>query len=305
MAFKKRLTDPKAIPLLFEVVPPKKEVSQKELNLFINQIINTVKETKIDALDIPDLIQEEKVSRKRSLEKVAPRQLAKLINQKIKIPIIINRVTVFDGPKKQREWLIETYQNYKIKYLILIGAPDNKPYPGLSASQAAQLVTQLNKKSLTDFYCGAITIPTRRLSHFDEPERMINKQKAGIKFFLSQIIFESQTSCQFLKDYYQACQKEKIKPGRIFLSFAPVSNPEDLQFLKSLQVFIPQKVQKILLEKKNKMVEYSISTAKKIFADIFAFCQQQNIEVPLGINVNYVRKQNFQAAKKLLKIFTL
>lgn len=303
MSFRKKLINSQAIPLLFEIVPPKKEISQSELDSFINTIVNIVKETKIDALDIPDLIKEKAITRKKPWEKMPPRNLAKLINQKSKTPIIVNRVTIFDDLKKQKKWLIEADKNYQAKYLILVGAPDDKPYSGLSVVQMAKLVNQLNKKNLTSFYYGAITIPSRRCQkNVDEPQRMISKQKAGVSFFLSQIIFEAKTVTQLLEDYYQACKKKGIKPKRIFLSFAPVSTSRDLEFLKSLQVFIPLAKEKILVKNQEKMAEHSISMIRKTLANIFVFCQKQKLEIPLGINVCYIRKQNLATTKKLLKL---
>jgi 5,10-methylenetetrahydrofolate reductase len=296
-----KLANPNSLPLLFEVVPPLKTISPQKLALFLKEVAHLIQNYPLDALDIPDLISEKGIVRKNSSqERMPPRNLAQAIAKKISIPLIINRVTVFTPLKEQQQWLTETYKKYNLKTIILVGAPDSKSYPGPSVGQMAILVKKLNDLKLTSLTVGAITIPFR--SH--EVERMITKQRAGIGFFLSQIIFEAQTTKTLLQEYYLACQKTQLKPGRIFLSFSPVSCPADLNFLRSLRVFIPPQTEKRLLSNPKEITNISIKIISNIVQEIIEFRQNKKIKVPLGINIDYVTKNNLPAAKKLIASLT-
>lgn len=300
MSLKVKLADPFSIPLIFEVVPPDIGISPSEFKKYLNQISKLTKTLKIDAVDIPELIQEKTIKRKAPLKRISPRDLAKSLYQETKIPVIINRVTVFRNLQEHRKWLLNLWKRDKIKNLIFVGAPDDRLYPGLSVSQAAKLVKKFNQRGLTDFNCGGITIPSRR----KEVERMIKKQESGINFFLSQIIYEPEQVKKLLEKYYLSCLRKKISPKRVFLTFSPVSSSKDLDFLKSLQVNIPEKTEKLILKNKEAIKENSIKLNIQLFKTIASFCHQKKIKVPLGIAVAYVRTANFGAARKLTKQFT-
>lgn len=301
MTFRTSLNNSEKILLLYEVVPPNKNLPTKQVNLFVNQLSKFLSKTKVDALFIPEIVPEARRSFFPIKEKLEPRILAQGIWQKSKnIKIIISRVVVHLPTNQQKKWLLETFKNYNIKNLVLVGGEkEAKFYPGPSVSQTANLIKQTGP----NYCCGGITIPTRRFKTFDEPERIIKKQKAGIKFFISQIIFEPQTTINLLRDYYQVCQKQNIKPARIFLSFAPVSLPKDIEFLESLGVLVPRQTKKILLKNQKQMAEKSIKLAKKVFEQIINFTQKNKIKVPLGINISYLTKHNFEISKKMVKSF--
>lgn len=288
--------------LIWEIVPPEKNSSPKDLKLFCDQLVDIVKNNKIDALDIPDLINEEKTDRKRPFKKISSLKLAQLIQQKIKIPIIVNHVTVFDQLTKQKQWLIDVYKNYQINKIILVGAPDNKSYPGLSVVQMAKLVSQLNKEKLINITCGGITIPTRQILN-KEAERIVAKQKAGVKFFFSQIIYESKNTCRVLKNYYQFCQKEQLTPAKIIVTFSPLSSLAGLKFLTSLRVYIPATIKKLFLANPNQIDKLSIEVIKQVWQEILTFKKEKKINVPLDVGISYIQKANLQTSKNLLKYF--
>ena len=141
---------------------------------------------------------------------------------------------------------------------------------------------------------GGITIPSRK----NESDRIRVKSRAGIDFFTSQILFDS-------NDIVWLIQRLNGLEARVFLSFAPVSHRRDLQFLRWLGADIPQDLDRFLLGSEDgatapaeRCLERSLDLAQRILMDVFDNLPPD--PPPLGLNIEHINRRNFAPAIKML-----
>ena len=219
---------------------------------------------------------------------------------------MVNHVVVHDEKEEFFKWVRNTVDQYNIRNCVFVGgeSPDIK-YPGPTVGEASGWVRDVFNANINEnekLIIGGITIPTRNFenSGLDEAERILFKIKAGIEFFTSQVIYSSDATNKLLQDYDSLCKRKGISPRRIFLSFAPVSRKKDIVFLKWLGVEIPKNIEAILLESGYNIGNKSVELCYEILNDILNYCNSNNIEVPLGVNVEHIMKYNIELSYELL-----
>jgi 5,10-methylenetetrahydrofolate reductase len=288
MHFQEALLDP-AIPLtLFEVVPPaaaKPEALEASLQEF-QQL-----QRRVDAINIPEIHDEDRPGERTSkfIARVEPRVLGSRIKRELGIDVVINRVTVHDAEPER--WFRETYGDWDILNWVLVGGESkNISYPGPNPGEAARLVKSL----ALPVSLGGITIPSR----VDEPERVRKKHAQGVDFFTSQVMFDS-------NDLVWLLQRLGGVEARIFISFAPVSNSRDLEFLRWLGVDIPRDLDRFLLGASQgtaapdkTYLERSINLAQRILMDVFDNLPPD--PPPIGLNIEHITRKNFGPALAML-----
>lgn len=292
--------------ILYELIPPSKKLKQTDIHAYAQCAVELLDSTSliIDGINIPDIRDEERRTPKINtfVSKTDSRLFAKKLQaSSLKhLDIVINRCSVYEEWPEHNLWLENTFKNFDIDNLILVGGESHKiKYVGPSVIEMIQSIKQ-NHQS---FFCGGITIPSRRAEDptKDEPYRLIEKGLNGLEFFTSQVNYEPYKIQSLLKDYYQLCTERKIKPKRIFLSFAPISSRKDLEFLRWLGVFIPDSVENILFEADIGIGWRSMKIAKVILHKILAFVHDENICVPLGLNVEHISRHNFELSKEFIE----
>lgn len=307
--------------VIFEIIPPAK----RSLDAFrdkAQRLSSLLSRTHVDAINIPEIRKGMGHSNRptRFGAKTEPRVFAAVIQHMLGIDTIVNRITVHDQSPAQYEWLKSTYHDYGVENLVLVGGESpEEAYPGPSVTKMGDMVTKfLNHgwqesdigsnqpiRLRTDFFCGGVTIHTRREEDpaLDEPARLITKARHGIQFFMSQASYEAQSSQALLTDYNNACLDQHVEPKRIILSFAPVSSPRDLQFLKWLGVHIPPEVETYLLHggKASQISERSLKVCRDILSSVLNHVLKHQLTVPLGINVEHIMNHNFSVSIEMIQ----
>ena len=140
---------------------------------------------------------------------------------------------------------------------------------------------------------GGVLIPSRD----KEVQRIVERQqKYGLQFFTTQILFETRKVCQFLKAYSDECRVLGILPCTLFISFAPFLQRKTKEFLEWLGVEIPEHFatqileEKNIEERKNKILLFCYN----LFSEIVYFCDTNNLNVPLGANVECISRSNHE-----------
>jgi 5,10-methylenetetrahydrofolate reductase len=194
-------------------------------------------------------------------------------------------------------WFRETRQ-FGIENVVLVGGESSKiGYPGPSVLEAAKQV----RLAELPICMGGITIPSRPY----EAERIRQKAAAGLGFFTTQILFDS-------NDIVWLIQRLNGLEARIFLSFAPVSHPRDLEFLRWLGADIPVDLDRFLLlgeprgpqkdgptAPNETCLERSLDLAQRILLDVFDNVPPE--PPPLGLNIEHINRRNFSAAVAMLE----
>ncbi|MBI4460016.1 MAG: hypothetical protein HY648_08155 [Acidobacteria bacterium] len=287
MDLKAKILNPAQPVILYEMIPPRTGAPPELENLVgvCRELAGTV-----DAINIPEIYEESRHDPAQCgnplPDRIEPRQFAKAIQSATGIETIINRVTVQHSEADQRRWMKETFAEYDIRHLILVGGESRQiQYPGPGVADMAKLIHQEG----LNFLVGGITIPSR--SH--EQQRIREKYAQGLSFFTTQVLLDS-------NDIVDLVQRLNGLDVRIFLSFAPISNRRDLEFLKWLGADVPDNVAWALEQgdERTSMVERSLSLAASILTAVF-----DNLPAhppALGINVEQITKRNFLAARQML-----
>ena len=214
------------------------------------------------------------------------------------IEVMVNRVTVHRDFDYQKNWIKETFYDYDIENLILVGGEKSgTEYMGPSVNQTSEYITRDLNTGKFDIFCGGITIPSRKI----ESERLLRKGSNGTQFFTSQVLYDSAKTKKMLKHYHELCKKNNVLPRRILLSFAPVSSQENINFLKWLGVEIPSETERRLKQSKQKMSDESLEIASEILKDILDNNEKLGIKVPIGLNVEHIMSYNFQTSINMLQ----
>ena len=295
---------------LFEVVPPVKGEKEERFKRhcdYLNELFERVPAT---ALNLPEINKESSKSSKGKRrnpykERVSPRRYVRELSKKFDTNYVINRMIVKEAGYDQEEWLLETYHNYEISNVILVGGESSKiHYPGPSVTEGNMLSKEyLNQgkreygsgqdiKS-TNLNIGNICIPTRRRNDLDEPDRMINKVKSGADFFTTQIITESEYAGSLLSDFSSILNEYEVEPPILFWSFTPISEQKDIDFLRYLGVYIPDDVENKIMSSPDPAQE-SIEWAISIWEKLQEINEGLHCPIPMGINISVMGLRNFQ-----------
>ncbi|MCL5435262.1 MAG: hypothetical protein M1405_02630 [Patescibacteria group bacterium] len=284
--------------VLYELLPPPKNLPRSDLSQSIKLFSKMLSKYPVDAVNLPEVREETRSGSRNESEliKLEPTVVASYL-QRYKTPgIIINRPIVYETWEKQERWLRKAY-SLGIHNFVFVGGESSKfSYPGPSVIDAAKTVASKLNHEFPSIFLGGITIPNRK----NEPTRILNKALAGIEFFTTQILYESESIKSLLNDYWGLCKAKNIRPKMIFLTFAPVTSYRDIELLTWLGVEIGQKTLKTLKIGWLGMGERSFKISEDILKDILSFVEREDIKVPLGLNVEHVKRHNFELSFVLL-----
>ena len=298
MRFRDKVRKPKRPVVAYEILPPREK--DGTLNSYAENISSLLSQTHIDAINIPEVHEENKrgIRPVKNLERAEAREFGRLLQDNVGIEAIVNRVMVHNNLDYQKNWIKETFYDYDIENLILVGGETSDiEYPGPSVNESAEYITRDLNTGRFDIFCGGITIPSREI----ESKRLLQKGSNGIEFFTSQVLYDATKVKKMLKYYDELCKENSVLPRRILLSFAPVSSKKNIDFLKWLGVEIPSQTEKQLTNKKTSMSDESLEIASDILNDILKNNEKLGITVPVGLNVEHIMSYNFQSSINMLQ----
>lgn len=244
------------------------------------------------AVSVPDLQDEGEFLRERA--RVPNEEFARWLRELTEKPLSLYKVVVGCSPAGMQEWLSHAEAIGCRDIFVVGGDSSTKQYgrDGLSVGAAAELAAGRG------FNCGGIIIPTRRTQFVarpaseDEVDRVLGKiHRYGIRFFSTQILYESEWMCSLLLDLVRRLGKDEMP--KIFLTFSPFVVPEDIHFAKkTLGVFIPGDVERMLKGARS-MREASISTLLGVWERLSSFASQIGFPADrLGVNIEYLDSRN-------------
>ena len=298
MRFRDKVRKPKRPVVAYEILPPREK--DGTLNSYAERISSLLSQTHIDAINIPEVHEENARGSRpvKNLERAEAREFGRLLQDNVGIEAIVNRVTVHNDLDYQKSWIKETFYDYDIENLILVGGESSDiKYPGPSVNETSEYITRDLNAGRFDFFCGGITIPSRKI----ESVRLLKKGSNGIEFFTSQVLYDGKKIKKMLKYYDDVCKENNVLPRRILLSFAPVSSKKNIDFLKWLGVEIPSQTEKRLTNKKTSMSDESLEIASEILKGILNNNEKLGITVPIGLNVEHIMSYNFQSSINMLQ----
>ena len=298
MRFRDKVRKPKRPVVAYEILPPREK--DGTLNSYAEIISSLLSQTHIDAINIPEVHEENARGLRpvKNLERAEAREFGRLLQDNVGIEAIVNRVTVHNDLDYQKSWIKETFYDYDIENLILVGGESSDiKYPGPSVNETSEYITRDLNAGRFNFFCGGITIPSRKI----ESVRLLKKGSNGIEFFTTQVLYDGKKIKKMLKYYDDVCKENNVLPRRILLSFAPVSSKKNIDFLKWLGVEIPSQTEKRLTNKRTSMSDESLEIASEILKGILNNNEKLGITVPIGLNVEHIMSYNFQSSINMLQ----
>lgn len=298
-----------------ELNPPERNNLENQLSTHQDHLENLFHSVSgVGGINLPEIQEEEKKGdrgdRKSSFkERLSPREYATTLRETFDRNFLINRVIVQSTPEEQEKWFLETFHEYDIDSVVIVGGESSdKEYPGPSVTGGNRLVknylnegqtkhTQQDIDS-TDYVIGNICISTRRRSDFDEPERMVKKLKSGCDFFTSQIIAEKKSPSSLLEDLGHILREENLNPPPILWSITPINSEKDVNFLRWLGVKIPDTIERKILDSDDPL-QSSLDHFKELWKSLLEFEEQLDVDIPMGLNLSPVAIRNFRPTIKL------
>jgi 5,10-methylenetetrahydrofolate reductase len=301
--------------LTIELNPPEKDQLNQQMDAHrshLTDLFDTVPE--VGGINLPEIQEEEQKGdrgdRKSDFkDRLSPREYTRKLQKRFEKEFVINRVIVQLPPENQENWLLETYHKYDVKSIVVVGGESSEEtYPGPSVTDGNTLIKKhLNEGNRlygtseiepTDYLIGNICISTRRRDGFDEPDRMARKIETGCDFFASQIIAESETPGQLLKDLAPTLEESNLDAPAILWSITPINSSKDVRFLRWLGVKIPDAVEETILNS-NTPLETSLDHFESVVRDLLSVEESLPVDIPMGVNVSPVALRNLDASLAL------
>jgi 5,10-methylenetetrahydrofolate reductase len=145
---------------------------------------------------------------------------------------------------------------------------------------------------------GGVAIPERHKRRDDEHLRLLAKQDAGNRFFVTQVVYDVNAAKNLVSDYYYACAQRGTSVAPIVFTFSVCGSMRTFEFLRWLGVDVPRWIENDLKHAADTL-EASYRLALTTAIDLIAYCR--HLGVPFGINVESVsiRRVEIEMAVRL------
>ena len=298
MRIRDKIKKPQRPVVVYEILPPRER--DGTLNLYAETISSLLSQTHIDAINIPEIREEDSRGERPILNqnRGEPREFGRLLQDIVGVEAIINRVVVHNTYENQLKWFEETHKKYEIENMIIVGGESSKvKYIGPTVNEVLEAVSYRYNSDGGDIFCGGIAIPTR----VNESKNLIKKSSYGSEFFTTQVLCDSENIIKMIDRYQIRCDELDTFPRRILLSFAPVSSIKNIQFLRWLGVEIPKETERYLLGRPGSMTERSLDISIEVLNKILDYIIEKKLKVPIGLNVEHIMSYNFQSSVEMLQ----
>jgi methylenetetrahydrofolate reductase-like protein len=207
-------------------------------------------------------------------------------------PVIVYRAVGKYSRAELRAWLAE--QDASRVMAVLVGSASNRVRPATSLPEAQALSRATNPALVL----GGVAIPERHSRRDDEHLRLLAKQEAGSRFFVTQVVYDVNAAKNLVSDYYYACATRGTAAAPVVFTFSVCGSMRTFEFLRWLGVAVPRWIENDLRHATDTL-EASYQVARATAIDLIAYCR--NLGIPFGINVESVsiRRVEIEMAVRL------
>lgn len=207
-------------------------------------------------------------------------------------PVIVYRAVGKYAPEDLRSWF--SAQNPARLMTVLVGAASRgaKARTSLAGAQA------LRREANPTLSLGGVAIPERHSRRDDEHLRLLAKQDAGCRFFVTQVVYDINAAKNLVSDYHYACKARGMSQAPFVFTFSVCGSMKTLDFLRWLGVDVPRWIENDLKHAADPL-EASYQQAFTTATELMAYCR--TLGVPFGINVESVsiRRVEIEASVRL------
>ncbi|KQZ67509.1 methylenetetrahydrofolate reductase [Nocardioides sp. Root151] len=207
-------------------------------------------------------------------------------------PVIVYRAVGKYQREDLRSWIAE--QDPRRTLSVMVGAASSGSSPSVSLADAQAMSVALNP----DLLLGGVAIPERHSRRENEHLRLIAKQEAGCRFFVTQVVYDLNAAKNLVSDYRYECESRGLVPVPIVFTFSVCGSMKTLEFLRWLGVDVPRWIENDLRHAANPLLA-SLAQATATAVELIDYCRR--LGVPFGLNVESVsiRREEIEASVEL------
>ena len=207
-------------------------------------------------------------------------------------PMIIYRCVGKYRAPDLTAWLRAVDPDRVLSVFVGSSSTDKPVHTGLAEAQA------LHDEVRPELDLGGVAIPERYAQRGDEHERMLAKQARGCRFFVSQVVYDVDTTKSLVSDYYYACAERGVAPRPVIFTLSVCGSTKTLAFLQWLGVNVPKWLENSLRHCADPLAE-SYRRCLATATELAEFCTE--LGMPFGFNVESVsiRKAEIDASVAL------
>lgn len=286
-------------PLLFEPVPPTVRSNPVRTGLHIERLVHLLRGVaRLDAINVPELVDENHDGRPyyRSGDS---REFARTVGEQVGRDTVVNKVVAhLKSGESLSDWTRETVGR-GLRHVVLVGGSSRYiPYPGPTVAEANRICSEI--LAPVDGLLGNIAIPQRT----GEAHRMLAKTRAGARFFTTQILFDAPAVMALLAEYDRLTRDAQLAPASVLLSFAPLADEADCEFVRWLGAEIPEEVEATILNDGDTGAAVrSTAHALSVWSAVVDRGEGEGWKVPVGINVEQISQRHLVSAAEMLGAF--
>lgn len=285
---------------LYGLAPPKLATAPEQLGEIAAQQVARLRSLAPDGLVIYDIQDEPGPTGLARpfpfLPTVAPETYAYQALGDLGIPKIVYQC-VGEKPRADfSDWIDRLRAAGDPRLAVFVGAPRGRAHgQGLPLTEAYVLA-----RTAPNLLFGGIAIAERHIVKQDEHQRMLAKQDAGCRFFITQSVYDASSTKSLLSDYALSLQAGGHTPVPLVLTFSPCGSVRTLEFMKWLGISFPRWLENELRHSTDTL-ERSIDLCERVFDDVQSFAREK--QLPIGINVESIsiRKSEVEAAVELYR----
>jgi Methylenetetrahydrofolate reductase len=297
MGLIERIADGTGEFLLFAVTPPRSAYAGARAQEIADATVARLQPLNLDGLILYDIADEEvRNPTERPFPFMPTLDPAAFLEENLSVwsaPVIVYRAVGKYARPALRTWLAD--QDPSRVMTVLVGAASSHTQTTMTTLTDAQaLCRQANPELLV----GGVAIPERHRRRDDEHLRLLAKQRAGCRFFVTQVVYDVNAAKNLVSDYHYACAAHGMVAAPIVFTFSVCGSMRTLEFLRWLGVDVPRWIENDLKHATDTL-EASYEVALSAATDIIAYCR--NLGVPFGINVESVsiRRVEIEMAVRL------
>lgn len=283
---------------LYGIAPPKLATGALRLREIAEQQVTRLRQLSPDGLVVYDIQDEPGRDGEARpfpfLPTVDPERYAHDGLSELAIPKIVYRCV----GAKPREALVSWLGNIgaQRRFAVFVGAPRGRGHAAAVALDEAYTLA----RSTSNLVFGGITIAERHAAKGDEHLRILAKQDAGCRFFITQSVYDAASTRSLLSDYALSLAASGRKPAPLVLTFSPCGSVRTLEFMKWLGISFPRWLENELRHSSDPL-QRSIDLCERVFVDVLEYAREK--ELPVGINVESIsiRKSEVDASVELFQ----
>ena len=283
-ALASKLCDPSEPVFLYGTVPPLEGTTDEKVEEQAASFAKKMAGLSVDGFIVYD-IQEEKgrtpEPRPFAFRKMMePSGYAGLLQKKSGKGVVLYKCVAEHSVGNFEGWADAAVNTHGLKCFNLVGgATSSVTYTGPTMDEAAKVMTARGAK------LGGVTIAERHTKKCNEHTTVMRKQNMGMKWFISQAIYDDKQMVNFINDYGALCKSESKAPVKMILTFAPCGREKTMKFIDWLGVVVPPETRSAILDAENKA-----ATSVNLLCDMLRNIIKETAGsgVPLGVSVESV-----------------